>query len=155
MQRLLQIIASILVFGVLPVLGAAYYSEGAFLDKFLSEQSLGLIGTMLAIYIAAASSFVAILMSFEEKNGKKVFQKTSKELKENIIFIFIVFFVHFMLLAATPDSFAKEDVALQWILRGTKVFTFLLFIFALYELSRQLFTIRDKLPKTNNPENNQ
>lgn len=134
--------AFVLVFGVLPVLAVAYFTKSEPLDNFLSQQSLGLIGIMLAIYISTASSFVVILTGFEEKGGMQIFQKTSEELRENILFVFFLFFAHFLLLVAGGG---QENIALEWLLRGAKVFTFLLFIFALYELSGQLFTVRRKL----------
>lgn len=151
MLRLIQIVATIFVFGVLPILCIAYFSGGKFLEKFFVDQSLSLMGTILAIYIAASSSFIAILMSFEEKKGKLIFINTTKELKENIIFIFCLFIIHFILLTGTPSS--SENTILIWTLNGAKTFTFLLFIFALYELSSQLFTVKDKLYKASGNKN--
>jgi hypothetical protein len=148
MIKFLQIIASIIVFTVLPTVVLDYYSKSGFLDKFMVEQSLSLMGTILAIYIAAASSFIAILATHEDRQEKNIFDKTTKELKQSIIFIFLVFVLHFFLLVATPAaselSISKEVIIL---LKSLKTFTFMLYIYALFELSSELFTLKSKLDK--------
>lgn len=142
--KLLQIFASILVFGVAPTIGLDHLADGEFLEKFMAEQSLSMLGTVLAIYIGVASSFIAILNSYEDDLGKNIFTGTIKELKQTVIWIFGVFFVHFLLLVGTPKypSFAC-DLALK----SLKTFTFLLFLCILYELSVELFMLKNKLPR--------
>ncbi len=148
MIKILHIIASIIVFTVLPTIVLDHYSKSGFLDKFMVEQSLSLMGTILAIYIAAASSFIAILATHEDRQEKNIFDKTTKELKKSIIFVFVVFILHFFLLVATPavgdSSISKEVIIL---LKGLKTFTFMLYIYALFELSSELFTLKNKLDK--------
>jgi hypothetical protein len=148
MIKILQIIASIIVFTVLPTIALDNYFKSGFLDKFMVEQSLSLMGTILAIYIAAASSFIAILTTHEDQKKQKIFDKTTKELKQSIIFVFVVFILHFFLLVATPEagesSISKEVIIL---LKGIKTLTFMLYIYALFELSSELFTLKNKLDK--------
>lgn len=144
MINLLKNISLLIVFGVVPTIALDYFSKSGFLDKFMADQSLTMIGTILAIYIAAASSFIAILNSYEDQEGKDIFSSTVRELKQTIAFIFIVFFAHFLLLVGTPkDASFVCDLAL----RSLKTFTFILFLYALYELSSELFALKNKLPR--------
>lgn len=144
MAKLLQIFSTIFVVGVIPTLILDRISNSGYLEKFMADQSLSLIGNILAIYLAVASSFIAILNSYEDEQGRSIFTSTVKELKQNIIFVFVVFILHFFLLVGTP----KEAIlCLSTILKGAKTFTLMLFIYALYELSAELFTIKNKLPK--------
>jgi|GEM_PF-3517008 len=144
MIRILQIVSMLIVFVVAPICAADYFSGSGFLKKFMEDQSLSLMGTILAIYIAAASSFLAILLTHEKERGGVVFNSTTSELKQNIVFIILIFALHFFLLAGTPPETA-ENRFLIGSLMAAKVFTFSLYIFALYELSQVLFGIRDAL----------
>ncbi len=144
MIKLGMIFASILVFGVAPTIALDYWAGTGFFEKFMNEQSLSMLGTILAIYIGVASSFLAILNSYEDDFGKNIFTSTIKEIKQTIIWIFGVFFLHFLLLVGTPKypSFICELT-----LKSLKAFTFLLFLCILYELSTELFTLKNKLPR--------
>lgn len=142
--KLAQIFASILVFGVAPTVALDYWASAGFLEKFMNDQSLSMLGTILAIYIGVASSFIAILNSYEDDFGKNIFTGTVKELRQTIIWIFSVFFVHFLLLVGTPKN---PSFICDLTLKSLKTFTFLLFLCILYELSAELFTLKNKLPR--------
>lgn len=144
MTKLIIIFLGIFILGTIPAVALDFYSGSDFLDKFMQEKSLSLMGTILAIYIAMSASFIAILNNYENEQGKNIFSKTVKELKMNIVFIFIVFVLHFFLLAGTSKSFG---LILDLVFKLAKTFTFLLFLYALYELSNALFTVNSKLPK--------
>lgn len=144
MINLLKNISLLIVFGVVPTVALDYFSGSGFLNKFMADQSLSMLGTILAIYIAAASSFIAILNSYEDQEGKDIFSGTVKELKQTIAFIFIVFFAHFLLLVGTPE---EASFSCDLTLKSLKTFTFILFLYALYELSSELFTLKNKLPR--------
>lgn len=149
MISLLKTVSFIIIFSVAPTVLADWYFNSGFLDKFMLEQSLSIMGTILAIYIAAAASFLAILMNHEEQKKQKIFTGTSTELKHNICFIMIIFFVHFILLtisqSADPNIKIFENPWAAYGLKAAKVFTFSIYIYALYELNVVLFGIRDRL----------
>lgn len=143
-KKLLSIFASILVFGIAPTLVLDYFSGAEFLEKFMADQSLSLLGTILAIYIGVASSFIAILNGYEDEQGKSIFAGVSKELKQTVIWLFGVFFIHFLILVGTPQ---EPSLICELTLKALKTFTFLLFLCILYELSVELFMLRNKLPR--------
>ena len=148
MIRILQIVATIIVFGVAPILAIDCYVDNGFLSNFLNNQSLSIMGTILAIYIAAASSFLAIMMSHEHNENKTIFVSTSVELKQNITAIMVIFLMHIFVLVGSPVIPNGEKIStLGLFFRGGGVFTFLVFIYALYELSTVLFGIRESLSK--------
>ncbi len=122
MINLLKNMSLLIVFGVAPTVALDYFSGSGFLDKFMADQSLSMLGTILAIYIAAASSFIAILNSYEDQEGKDIFSGTVKELKQTIAFIFIIFFAHFLLLVGTPT---EASFACDLTLKSLKTFTFI------------------------------
>lgn len=154
MFDLVKVFSFIFLLVVCPVILADLYFATGFLDKFLLDQSLSLMGTILAIYIAAAASFLSILIGYELQNTKALFHKTIEELKHNICFMTIVFFIHFLLLvmsqpatAVTPRHLVTlNDIDIgNELFKALKVLTFSLYIYGLYELNLSLFGIREKL----------
>lgn len=142
MIRWAGIIFIILLLGVAPIVAADYYIHSGFLDKFMKEQSMSIMGTILAIYIAAASSFLAILMTYEQSKGRAIFTSTSADLKRTTIFVITLFAIHLLLLVATPKAITDSSL-IDLGLKSAKVFTLYLYIFALYELSHVMFSIRE------------
>lgn len=131
-----------MAFSVLPITGADYYWNNGFLNKFLVEQSLAIMGTILAIYIASAASFLAIVINHEKGEHNRIFKETVTTLKHNIIFVIAVFVIHLFMMVATPVVTA-QNVAVILSLKGGKVFTFSLYLFALYRLNYLLFSVRE------------
>ncbi len=144
MIRIIQIIASLIVFVVAPIIAADHFSQSGFLDLFMVQQSMSIMGTILAIYIAAAASFLAIVMGHEKERGETIFNGTSRELKQNIALVIAILGVHLFLLAVTPPATPDNSIVILFLKAG-KVFTFSIYIYALYELSNVLFGIRDSL----------
>ena len=145
MMKVLQIFSMIVILGVLPILGADYFSNNRFIEKFMQEQSIAIMGTILAVYFVAATSLLSIMMRHEEKVQKKnIFKNSTKELKHNIILVFCIFIFHFFVLVAIPTGL---EGCVRIILKGIQIFSFLLYIYTLYELSNVLFSIRDTLNK--------
>lgn len=152
MMHLVQILATIILFAVCPAVAGDYFSQSGFIDDFMKNQSVGTMGTMLAIYIAAAASFLAIMVGHENDAKKSIFSGTASELKQNSQFVIVLFFMHFLLVCSTPRE-ATEIT--QIILRALKTLTFSLYVYALYELSNVLFGIREtlrSLHKTTDPK---
>lgn len=106
------------------------------------------MGTILAIYIAAAGSFLAIIQGHEDKQNRDIFKGTTRELKQNILFVIIIFIIHMFLLVITPKE--VTSVVIPIVLKSFKTLTFVLYIYALYELSKVLFSIRETLNKNRN-----
>ena len=123
-----------------------YYFGDNFLDEFMDEQSLSIMGTMLAIYIATASSLLTILIAYEKENSKKIFSGTSAEIKSTIDYIIVFFAVHLFLLIITPERTDSNQLIIL-ILLGAKILTFSLYIYALRELAQVLFNIRNIFDK--------
>ena len=147
MIKLIQLMASLILFISLPIIALDLYFGDDFLRKFMLQQSLQIMGTILAIYVATASSFLAILMSKEERDGKNIFTNTSKELRGNIKFIFVIFIGHFILLVVTPPKPSIPFDMVMLAIKGAQTTTFLLFIYILYELSSELFGLKEKVQK--------
>jgi uncharacterized membrane protein YbhN (UPF0104 family) len=151
MIRILQVITVIIIFAVIPITAADYYWGNGFLNKFLIEQSLPIMGTILAIYIAAAASFLSIVVNHEKGEHNSIFKGTVTELKYNIIIVIAIFVIHLFMMVATPPA-KPENMHVILFLKGAKVFTFILYIFALYKLSHLLFGVRTVINSLkNNP----
>ncbi len=143
MIKLLQVFVSATLLAVVAV-ALDFYSKSGFLHHFMQQQSLSLMGTILAIYIAATTSYIAILTKYEDEQGTRIFTRTIKEIKQNIVFIFILFVVHFFLLIGTSKLCGGM---LDILFKFFKTFVFMLFLYALYDISDELFTLKRKLPK--------
>lgn len=135
--------AGVVVFAVL-ITTLNHFFGASFLENFIEEQSLALLGTILAIYIVTASSFLAILSNYEKEKKSRIFKDTTSEIKCNFRFIMVLFVFHFAALSLTPCE-TDANLLIINILLGAKVSFFALYIYALYELSMVLFNIRDTL----------
>ncbi len=81
---------------------------------------------------------------------KSLWEFTSKLLSKesgNIKFIFIIFIVHFILLVVTPPKPSIPFDIVMLAIKGAQTTTFLLFIYILYELSSELFGLKEKIQK--------
>lgn len=134
-MRIFCIFSAIIVAIVFPCLCADSYFENGFLDTFMKEQSISIMGNILAIYIAVASAFIVIIGEIEEKT-KNNCNNTLKELKTSIVFMIILYSAHILLMIITPTS---PLYIINLILKGAKIFTFSLYIVLLYELTNVLF----------------
>lgn len=144
MIRFLGICFALLLGIVTPAMLLDHFSGSLFLDDFMEKRSLLLMGTILSIFTVTSASFLAILFNYEQNAQQKIFDGTTSEIKENFTLILIIFAVHFLLLSGTPP----EGTCNYWLIKillGLKVFTFSIYIYALYELSMALFGIREKL----------
>ena len=121
------------------------YGNG-FLDEFMTDKSLIVMGTMLAIYIATASSFLAILMTYEKEEGAAIFNKTSTEIRQNVLLVIALFALQLILLTSTPNK-TNDNQEIILCLLEAKTLIFSIYIYALYELSQVLFGIRDAFTK--------
>lgn len=144
MIRFLGISFALIILIVTPTMAANHFLGSLFLVGFMENRSLLLMGTILSIFVVASASFMAILMRYEQDKQRKIFDGTASEIKTNFNVVIAIFAVHFLLLSGTPPEGACNYWLIK-ILLGLKVFTFSIYIYALYELSMALFGIRDKL----------
>ena len=121
------------------------YGNG-FLEEFMTDTSLTVMGTMLAIYIATASSFLAILIAYEKEEGATIFNKTSTEIRQNVLLVIALFALQLILLTSTPNK-TNDNQEIILCLLEAKTLIFSIYIYALYELSQVLFGIRDAFTK--------
>lgn len=145
MKRIFSILI-VIVFAAL-VMGVDHCSESTFLEKFMEDRSLLIMGTILSIYIVASLSFLTILMTHEKKEKEVVFSGSRSELKTNILALIALFAFQFLLLSATPSA-GVGDIVILKIFMTLKVVIFSLYIYALYELSMALIFVVEKLNST-------
>ena len=117
-----------------------------FLDEFMVGPSLLLMGTILAVYMAVSSAFLAVLYTYEDKKEKSIFNKVISESQSNLRFIFILFSVHFLLASITPPPDIDNHVIITTLL-FLKVWAFSLYMYVIYELGMVFLSLRDTFSK--------
>lgn len=126
-----------------------YVVGGSFLFSFLKQNSLEIMGTVLALNIATATFLVGQLMNIELQLKMEVFTKSKREIKHNILFMIIIFVLQLMVLTAIPSDTSTNQVLLiakPWIYR-LSLFFFLTYVYALYELSTGIFSVCNYISK--------
>lgn len=137
MKKLLFVSCTILVVIVLPCILLYHYGSHNYLDKFFSEQMIPLMGTIMALNFAIATSLQATLYSIEQTNNDVTFKKTRNEIVENLIFMIIVFTIVFIIQMCTVPMrrlFTYGFICLKLLL-------FFLNFYVMYDLNRALFSI--------------
>lgn len=119
-----------------------YKSDAGFLDQFFNNQSLSIMGTMLGTSLASTIFLISQLLNFELSIFKKnVFHTSKKELKQDIIFMITIFFMHFLLMLFVPFPTVKDFKLYLLIIKGANLFLWCLFMSAFLDLTRMLFKI--------------
>ena len=148
MVRIAGIIFILLILTSL-LCGIDFIVGGSFIFTFLKQNSLEIMGTVLALNIATATFLVGQLMNIELQLKAEVFTKSKKEIKHNIMFMIVVFVLQLMVLTAIPgDSNTNQILILArpWIYR-VALFLFLTYVYALYELSTGIFSVCNYISK--------
>lgn len=101
MKKLVCVSCTILVVIVLPCILLYHYGSHNYLDKFFSEQMIPLMGTIMALNFAIATSLQAMLYNIEQANKDVTFKKTRNEIVENLIFMIILFTTVFIIQVCT------------------------------------------------------
>lgn len=138
----------VIILGALPFFLLEVFSNFTFISDFLRNQSSEIMGTMLAINLATLTFLVGGLMRIEQELKKEMFSKSVLEIKHNILFMFIVFAVHLLVLAITPTTGEYQKKTVYYLVcRGISLSLFSSYIFALWEMTSAVFKVRDSMKK--------
>jgi len=129
-----------------PFMVADYLWGSKFVGEFLRNQSLQIMGTILALNIATASFLVGHLLDIEMKAGKSIFDDTIRELKHNIYFMLALFILQMISLTLSD---AATFVAYKYWIMGFSLMLFFAYLFCLYEITATIFSLRKFINKTN------
>jgi len=140
MKKLTYIILIICVFVIFPCLVLYHSGATLFLDKFLNEQMIPLMGTIMALNFASATALHAVLLDIEEKYEKDIFLQTKKEIRQNLIFMISTFIIMFIIQMV---DIVNKNIFL-YTLVGIKLLLFFLYFYAIYDLNNALFSISKK-----------
>jgi len=140
MKKIISVISVIIVFIIIPILFLYYCGSQEYLDTFFAEQMIPLMGTIMALNFATASSLQAILFSIEDKKDMNIFAATKSEIRQNLIFMIVVFLLAFILqVIKNPAS-----KMLLYPLISIKLLVFFMYFYAIYDLNKALFCIAKK-----------
>lgn len=123
------------------------YGNG-FYSSFFETQSLSVMGTIMGLNIATAAYITGHLADIEARLDKgEIFSKTRRELKHNIILMIILFILHFVILVVTPDYSSIQITGLmgqitKFGLLGVHTLLFSIYLYALFEMTKVMFSIR-------------
>lgn len=137
MKKLICISCTILVVIVLPCILLYHYGSHLYLDKFFSDQMIPLMGTIMALNFAIATSLQAMLYNIEQFTKDVTFKKTRNEIVEDLIFMIILFIIAFIMqVCAVPirKLYTYGFICLKLLL-------FFLNFYVMYDLNRALFSI--------------
>lgn len=145
-MRCICVISIIVTFFVVPSMVIDYFSNNSFLINFLRNESVSLMFSMFSIYVALLTAFVSILDNIHQRistlQKKSVsFKNTFLELKKELFFQFFVLIFHFLLLVAMPKN---VDGNLYYIFLFLLSFTFFIYIYMLFEITRVFFIAKEK-----------
>ncbi len=140
MKKIISIPSIIIVGIILPILLFYYYGSTQYLNLFFEQQMIPLMGTIMALNFATATSLQAILYNIEE-NKKIKFEKTRNEIEKNLIFMIIVFILTFILQVI---NLPERRLAIYFLV-SFKLLLFFLYFYILYDLNRALFRITNKI----------
>ena len=129
----------------MPFFVAEYIFKCGFINKFLTEQSLQIMGTILALNIATASFLVGHLMDIEIKKQREIFSSSIKEVRDNIYFMIALFILQ--LTSLTLNAILKNNVLGANITLFLAIIFFLTYIFCLFEMTQSVFSLRKSIRK--------
>jgi hypothetical protein len=146
-----------IVFIILLVEAGVLYLESitksSFLTGFLTNQSLQIMGTMLALNVATASFLVGNLTNLEISLKRALFASSKSEIKQNLLFMVVVFLLDLGILIIIPPAVQSNILfSPEFLSKASSFFLFLLYFYALYELTEAIFSVNEfmKLPKKYN-----
>lgn len=134
----------VLILLTIPFLALDYFWGGEFIHDFLKNQSLQIMGTILALNIATASFLVGHLIDIEIKLECKIFDASVNEIKENIYFMIFLFLLQLFILSFS-ESLCNINVC-YWV-KWLALVNLFLYLYCLYEITAALFTVRDLVHK--------
>ena len=140
MKKLISIFSIIIVFTVFPCLLLYHLGSTSYLDNFLKNQMIPLMGTIMALNFAIATSLQSILLNIETIKNETLFPRTKNEINQNLIFMMIIFIIVFVL--QVIDSPTRK--VFLYPLMGAKITLFFIYFYAIYDLNSALFKISKK-----------
>ncbi|MCI1273272.1 MAG: hypothetical protein LKG27_02420 [Clostridiaceae bacterium] len=99
-----------------------------------------LMGTIMALNFAIATSLQSILLNIETIKNETLFPHTKNEINQNLMFIIIVFIIVFILQVI---NIPMRKIFL-YPLMGAKLTLFFIYFYAIYDLNSALFKISKK-----------
>lgn len=130
-----------------PFVAVDYFWGDKFIWEFLRNQSLQIMGTMLALNIATASFLVGYLIDIEMKAGKSIFDNSMREIKHSIYFMLILFFIQMISLTVIDTAVISLSSKWKYLAVGFSLLLFLAYLFCLYEMTAAIFSIRKLIEK--------
>lgn len=140
-------IFTLLTILALPFLALDYFFGSKFVDDFLRNQSLQIMGTILALNIATAAFLVGHLMDIEAKAQKNIFSNSTREIKHNIYFMLIIFFVQMLVLTLRDSSVVITFSSGKYWFMGCGLVLFFAYLLCLYEITAAIFSVRSIMNK--------
>lgn len=127
---------------------ADYHYGGNFLYNFAQNQSMGIMGTILALNIATVTFLLGNLYTIEDKAGKEVFASTKKEVKQNVYFMAGIFLTNLFMLALMPELNSQASgIQPAFVLSLVSLMLIILIIFALIEIVQAIFSVSKFISK--------
>ena len=139
-MRTFCVLSGIILGLVFPILFLDYIVDNGFLQKFMQEESLSIMGNMLAIYVGVVTAFAAILDQMQNNLGIKCIN-TQRNLKKNIVEMLIIYGLQIICFVITPERY-NDILWVEYVLKGFEVLLFILYFLMFYEVLDVFFTIR-------------
>ena len=133
------ILSAIIVGIICPLSIADYYSQNGFLETFMKEQSLSIMGNVLAIYIGIITAFTVILDKLSSITGGK-FLKTTTTLKKNVLQLLFLYALQALILIATPKNLGEPWM---FFVKSVEIMILSLYFLFFYEIIEIFFTTRN------------
>lgn len=141
MVRFLGFVTSALLVA-LPASLLAGVNSSTFLIDLARNQSVGVMGTILALNIATVTFLLSHLSSIESKHGSEVFSGTKKEIRLSAYAIVVIFIMNISLVSYMPTS-TSADMVYGFKIVDLAAYVSLVFlvlmVFALIDLMEALF----------------
>lgn len=110
-----------------------------FVADFLVNQSLQLMGVLLGLNLATATTLMVGLTNIEFTLKRRIFEPTIREMKENILFMVFAFVIDMLLLMAIEQKFLNVEYG-----KLLSLTIFLIYLFAFYEMTIAVFSLEVK-----------
>ena len=125
-----------------PFVAMDYFLGSAFVGKFLQDQALQIMGTILALNLATAAFLVGHLTDIEMKEKKALFDNSMREIKHNIYCMLAIFLLELLTLTIGDTAFVKTTGSYKDWATAFGMALFLLNLFCLYEMTTAIFSVR-------------
>ena len=125
------------------------YLKSDFLFKYLTENIIGLLLTLLAINTATLGLIASKIQDMLEKHPKMSFKNTTREMKFSLteqVILIIVSVIALIVLNSSVVQFQYKELALNTILVGVLIYS----VNILWDTRKAVFVIIDLIENMNN-----